>query len=51
MYAAKVIATCFVKRQLRLKSSLVGDPLGYFQHSQVLKSPEAVVDLIKYNSI
>jgi hypothetical protein len=49
MYAAKVIATCFVKRELRFKSSLVGDPVGYFNHSQVLKSPEEVVDLIKYN--
>ena len=49
MNVAKVIATCFTKRTLRLKSSLVGDPLGYFGHSQVLRSPEDVVDLIKYN--
>ena len=49
MKAAKVIATCFVKRTFRPKSYLVGNPLGYFGHSQVLRSPEEVLDLVKYN--
>jgi len=49
MRAAKVIATCFTKRSFRPKTYLIGNPLGYFGHSQVLRSPEEVVDLIKYN--
>ena len=49
MKVAKVITTCFIKRTFRPKTYLVGDPVGYFGHSQVLRSPNEVLDLVKYN--
>lgn len=49
MKVAKVITTCFIKRTIRLKSYLNGDPLGFFGHSQIFNSPDEVIDLIKFN--
>ena len=49
MKAAKIIATCFVKRTFRKKTYLIGNPLGYFGHSQIFKSPKDIIKLIKYN--
>ena len=49
MKAAKVIATCFAKRSFRPKTYLIGDPLGYFGHSQVFKNSEDIINLIKFN--
>lgn len=49
MKAAKVIATCFAKRSFRPKTYLIGDPLGYFGHSQVFKNSEDIISLIKFN--
>ena len=49
MKAAKIIVTCFVKRTLRKKTYLNGDPLGYFGHSQIFNRPEDIIKLIKYN--
>lgn len=49
MKAAKVIATCFVPKIYVPKTYLVGDPLGYFGHSQNCNTPNDVIDLIKFN--
>jgi len=49
MRVAKIITTCFVKRTYRRESSLVGDPLGYFGHSQLIFSSEDALDLLKFN--
>ena len=49
MKAAKIIATCFAKRSIRLKTYLIGDPLGYFGHSQLFKSHDDIINLIKFN--
>ena len=49
MKAVKIIATCFAKRSIRLKTYLIGDPLGYFGHSQLFKSHDDIINLIKFN--
>ena len=49
MKIAKVISTCFIKRTLKKKTYLIGDPLGYFGHSQNFQSPDDVIELIKFN--
>ena len=49
MKVAKIISTCFTKRAYRRKSSLVGDPLGYFGHSQIIETSEDALNLIKFN--
>ena len=49
MKAAKVIANFFAKRSFRPKTYLIGDPLGYFGHSQVFKNSEDIINLIKFN--
>ena len=49
MKVAKIIATCFAKRNFRQKSYLIGDPLGYFGHSQTFSSQKEILDLIKFN--
>tara|TARA_A100001015_G_scaffold275642_1_gene333077 strand:+ start:482 stop:1318 length:837 start_codon:yes stop_codon:yes gene_type:complete len=49
MRVAKVISTCFIRRSIRQKSYLIGEPVGYFGHSQNFQSPEDVINLIKFN--
>ena len=49
MKAAKVIATSFAKRSFRPKTYLIGDPLGYFGHSQIFRNGDDVINLIKFN--
>ena len=49
MKVAKVIATCFLPKVHIDSTYLVGDPLGYFGHSQKSDTPQEVVDLIKFN--
>ena len=48
MKVAKIIATTFAKRSVRPKTYLVGDPVGYFGHSQVYKDEDDIINLIKY---
>ena len=49
MKVAKVIATCFLPKVHISKTYLVGDPLGYFGHSQKSDTPSDVIDLLKYS--
>ncbi len=49
MRVAKVISTCFIKRSYRANSYLIGDPLGYFGHSQNFQTANDVIKLIKFN--
>ena len=49
MKAAKIIATTFAKRSIRPKTYLVGDPIGYFGHSQVYQGGADIISLIKFN--
>ncbi len=49
MKVAKIIATTFAKRSVRPKTYLVGDPVGFFGHSQVYKDEDDIINLIKYN--
>ena len=49
MKVAKVIATCFLPKVHIDSTYLVGDPLGYFGHSQKSDTPQEVIDLIKFN--
>lgn len=45
---ALVIATHFGAREIRLKTSLSGSPLGHFSHSQGFDSGEDVAQMLKY---
>lgn len=49
MKIAKVITTSFVPRVVRMKTGILGDPPGYFSHSQNYVTCESVIDLIKMN--
>jgi hypothetical protein len=49
MKVAKVIATCFTEKKNIEKTYLVGDPVGYFGHSQNCNTASDVIDLIKFN--
>ena len=48
MKIAKVISTCFQRGRVREKTALVGDPLGFFSHSQNFTSFNDTVKLINY---
>lgn len=45
----KVITTCFVPRVTRERTTTIGNPAGFFNHSQNFPSEEAVLDLVKLN--
>ncbi len=49
MKVAKVIATCFLPKVHIPKSYLVGDPLGYFGHSQKSDTGSDIIDLLKFS--
>lgn len=49
MKIAKVITTSFVPRVVRMKTGILGDPPGYFSHSQNFVTCQSVIDLIKMN--
>ena len=49
MKVAKVIATCFLPKAYIPKTYLVGNPLGYFGHSQKSDSASDVIDLLKFS--
>lgn len=47
MRVAKVIATCFKAKRVVENTTLTGDPLGFFWHSQNFQSSEDIIELIK----
>lgn len=47
MKACKVITTCFEGRTVREKTTKLGNPKGYYNHSQNFPTSESVVELIK----
>jgi len=49
MKVAKVVATCFLPKKFINKSYLVGDPLGFFGHSQKSDNDIDIINLIKFN--
>ena len=49
MRVAKVIATCFLPKKYINKSYLVGEPLGFFGHSQRGENEDDIIKLIKFN--
>ena len=49
MKVAKVIATCFKPRIVIENTSLVGNPLGFFSHSQNFTNSEEIIELLKLN--
>ena len=49
MKAVKIIATCFKSRKVIENTSLVGNPLGFFIHSQNFKNAKEIIDLLKLN--
>ena len=49
MKVAKVIATCFLPKTYVPKTYLVGNPVGYFGHSQKCEKESDVINLIKFN--
>ncbi len=46
MKNVKVIATCFQRPRIVEKTSLVGNPLGYFHHSQNFTSTKKIKKFI-----
>ena len=48
MKIAKVLSTCFKRGRVRENTKLVGDPLGYFSHSQNFTSESEVIELLNY---
>ena len=49
MKVAKVIATCFLPKTYVPKTYLVGNPVGYFGHSQKCEKESDVINLIKFS--
>jgi hypothetical protein len=45
---AKVVATTFAPRSVREGTTLLGDPLGFFSHSQKFTNFREISDLLKY---
>ena len=45
---AKILSTCFKRGRVRENTLLVGDPPGYFSHSQNFTSENDVMKLLKY---
>ena len=48
MRIAKVISTCFKRGRIRENTNLVGDPPGYFAHSQNFTTKKDTIDLINF---
>ncbi len=48
MKIAKIISTCFKRGRIREKTQLVGDPLGYFSHSQNFTTVKDTIKLLNY---
>ena len=48
MKIAKILSTCFKRGRVREETILLGDPVGYFSHSQNFTSEKDVIDLINY---
>ncbi len=48
MRIAKVIATTFAPRSVRLDTTLAGNPLGHFSHSQNFTTGAEIIDLINF---
>lgn len=46
---AKVIATAFTPRSVRLRTSITGDPLLFMAHSQNFTSTKEIIDLLLLN--
>jgi hypothetical protein len=49
MKVAKVIATCFKPKEVIEKTSLSGNPLGYYAHSQNFTSVNDIIKLLELN--
>tara|TARA_B100001250_G_scaffold90877_1_gene75531 strand:+ start:1236 stop:2129 length:894 start_codon:yes stop_codon:yes gene_type:complete len=49
MRVAKVIATCFKQKKKIENTYLVGDPVGYFGHSQNCMNTSDVINLLEFN--
>ena len=48
MKIAKIISTCFKRGRIREKPQLIGDPLGYFSHSQNFVTVKDTINLLNY---
>ena len=48
MKVAKILSTCFRRGRVRENTELVGNPVGYFSHSQNFTTFEDTVELLKY---
>lgn len=48
MKIAKVLSTCFKRGRVREKTELLGDPPGYFSHSQNFTTVKETIELLNY---
>ena len=48
MKFAKVLSTCFKRGRVRENTELLGDPPGYFCHSQNFTTLDDTINLINY---
>ena len=48
MKIAKIISTCCKRGRIREKTQLIGDPLGYFSHSQNFVTVKDTINLLNY---
>jgi hypothetical protein len=48
MKIAKVISTCFRRGRVRMNTTLTGNPLGFFSHSQNFTTVKETINLLKY---
>ena len=44
MQIAKVVSTCFKRGRVREKTVLIGEPIGYFSHSQNFTTLEDTIN-------
>ena len=49
MRVLKIVASSFHPRGIREKTTLTGNPLGFFAHSQNFVSEKEIIDLINFN--
>ena len=48
MKIAKILTTCFKRGRVREKTELLGDPVGYFCHSQNFTTTKDTIDLLNF---
>ena len=48
MRVAKVVSTCFKRGRVREKTLLIGEPIGFFSHSQNFTTVKDTIDLLNF---